>query len=273
MFAVRTNPPSTRRVTQETGNFTRATEGSRSLERGLLLLRAFRIGSSNLTNAELAKRTGIPRPTVSRLTKSLVDSGFLVYDVEERAYRLGSIVLSLADTFRLAHQATEIALPLMREVAQEHQINIGLAVADQTEMVYLLAIRHSPDSVSRLRRVAPGARIPIEQTAVGIAYLEALPPTVRQAVLGDIGLRVGPYWKQECPRLEAAITQVHKRGYSSASFIPGNMAVGRTFSGPDHQLYAMNISFEPRPGQEEKEVRHYASVLKKLIDRIGKEWR
>ncbi len=270
---MRTDPPSTRRVTQETGNFTRATEGSRSLERGLLLLRAFRIGSSTLTNAELANRTGIPRPTVSRLTKSLVDSGFLVYDVEDRAYRLGSIVLSLADTFRLAHQATEIALPLMREIAQEHLVNIGLAVADQTEMVYLLTIRRSPDSVSKLRRVEPGKRIPIEQTAVGLAYLEALPQAVRQAVLDDIGRRVGSRWKQESRRVDAAIATTHKRGYSSASFIPGNMAVGRTFSGPDHQLYAMNISFEPKAGQEDKEIRHYASVLKKLIDSINKGWR
>lgn len=270
---MRTDLPSTRRVTQDTGNFTRTTEGSRSLERGLLLLRAFKIGSSTLTNAELAKRTGLPRPTVSRLTRSLVDGGFLTYDVEERAYRLGSIVLSLADTFRLAHQATEVALPLMLETAEEHKVNVGLAVADQTEMVYLLTIRHSPDSVSRLRRVAPGTRVPIEQTAVGLAYLEALPQAVRQAVLGEIGLRVGSRWTQRRKQLETVIAQVHKHGYSSASFIPGNMAVGRTFGGPDHQLYAMNISFEAQVGQEDEETRHYASVLAKLINNIDKVWK
>ena len=87
-------------MTHQTGRFTRDTAGSQSLERGLVLLRAFRVGTTSLTNAELAARTGLPRPTVSRLTRSLVDAGFLRYDVNERAYRLAPVVLSLADAFR-----------------------------------------------------------------------------------------------------------------------------------------------------------------------------
>ena len=58
-----------------------------------MLLRAFRVGSSSLTNADLATRTGLPRPTVSRLTRSLVDGGFLRYDATERAYRLAAVVV------------------------------------------------------------------------------------------------------------------------------------------------------------------------------------
>jgi hypothetical protein len=67
---------STRARTQATGTFVRSTPGSHSLERGLALLRAFRHGVDVLTNAELADRAQLPRPTVSRLTRSLVDAGF-----------------------------------------------------------------------------------------------------------------------------------------------------------------------------------------------------
>eukprot|EP01032_Pedospumella_encystans_P037671 gene37671-42668_t len=87
---------STRARTQATGTFVRSTPGSHSLERGLALLRAFRHGVDVLTNAELADRAQLPRPTVSRLTRSLVDAGFLAYDIEQRGYRLTAACLSLA---------------------------------------------------------------------------------------------------------------------------------------------------------------------------------
>ena len=44
------------------------------LARGLSVLRAFRPGESALGNAEIAARTGLSRPTVSRLTQTAASS-------------------------------------------------------------------------------------------------------------------------------------------------------------------------------------------------------
>ena len=46
-----------------------------TLARGLSLLAAFRPGEIWLSNAELARRTGLSRPTVSRLGATLVELG------------------------------------------------------------------------------------------------------------------------------------------------------------------------------------------------------
>ncbi|MFX4601082.1 helix-turn-helix domain-containing protein, partial [Acinetobacter baumannii] len=51
-----------------------------ALARGLELLRAFRRNESMLGNLELAQRTGLPKPTVSRLTYTLAKLGYLAYD-------------------------------------------------------------------------------------------------------------------------------------------------------------------------------------------------
>jgi DNA-binding IclR family transcriptional regulator len=260
--------PSTRKITKETGHFTRSTEGSQSLEKGLRLLRVFKIGTSSLTNAELSARTGLPRPTVSRLTRSLVESGFLSFDVEDGAYRLAPVVLSLADAFRFAQQAAEVALPVMREVAQTYRVNVGLAVADQTEMVYLASIRHSTDGVSKLRRVAPGTRVPIHQTAVGLAYLAALPPVVLNSFVRRISDGEDDRDTHERQRLLKTIEQVKQMGYSIAEFMPGNHAVGRTFVGSDYQIYAMNISFQAQDSSATDECKLYADILKETISRI-----
>ncbi|WP_354682508.1 IclR family transcriptional regulator [Cupriavidus necator] len=266
---------STRRVTHQTGRFTRETAGSQSLERGLLLLRAFRVGTTSLTNAELAVRTGLPRPTVSRLTRSLVDAGFLRYDVNDRAYRLAPAVLSLADAFRQANRAPDIALPLMRKVAEADKVNVGLAVGDQLEMVYLAAIRHSGDVVSRTRRVEPGSRVPMELTAIGLSWLAAQPPGVREDMLEGIAARQGKAWAGMRAGVLRGIAQAQRQGYCTAAYQPGHLlAVGAAFCGPDQQLYGLNISFpyaEDQHSRDDARVR-YAAKLQRLVADIQAAW-
>ncbi|MFS8930756.1 IclR family transcriptional regulator [Cupriavidus taiwanensis] len=265
---------STRSVTHRTGRFTRDTAGSQSLERGLVLLRAFRVGTTSLTNAELAARTGLPRPTVSRLTRSLVDAGFLRYDVNERAYRLAPVVLSLADAFHQSSRAPEIALPLMRKVAEAGKVNVGLAVGDQLEMVYLASIRHSRDSVSRTRRVVPGSRVPMELTAIGLSWLAAQPEEVRRDLLAGIAARQGEAWPGMRARVLRGIAQAQRHGHCTAAYQPGHLlAVGAAFSGPDQQLYGLNISYPFNDTERRRDHARYAAQLERLVAEIQQAWR
>ncbi|SOZ18162.1 Transcriptional regulator IclR family [Cupriavidus taiwanensis] len=267
-------PDSTRSVTHRTGRFTRETAGSQSLERGLVLLRAFRVGTTSLTNAELAARTGLPRPTVSRLTRSLVDAGFLRYDVNERAYRLAPVVLSLADAFHQSSRAPEIALPLMRRVAEAGKVNVGLAVGDQLEMVYLASIRHSRDSVSRTRRVVPGSRVPMELTAIGLSWLAAQPEEVRRDLLAGIAARQGEAWTGMRARVLRGIAQAQRHGHCTAAYQPGHLlAVGAAFSGPDQQLYGLNISYSFNDAERRRDHARHAAQLTRLVAEIQQAWR
>ncbi|SOY62955.1 IclR family transcriptional regulator [Cupriavidus taiwanensis] len=271
-----TNPPpgSSRSVTHQTGRFIRETAGSQSLERGLTLLRAFRVGTTSLTNAELAARTGLPRPTVSRLTRSLVDAGFLRYDVNERAYRLAPVVLSLADAFHQSSRAPEIALPLMRKVAEAGKVNVGLAVGDKLEMVYLASIRHSRDSVSRTRRVVPGSRVPMELTAIGLSWLAAQPEPVRSDLLAGIAARQGEAWPGMRARVLRGIAQAQRHGHCTAAYQPGHLlAVGAAFSGPDQQLYGLNISYPFSETGRRGDHARYAAQLERLVAEIQQAWR
>ncbi len=55
-----------------------------ALARGLELLACFRHGDRMLGNQDLARRCGLPKSTVSRLTNTLTKLGYLVF-VEESA--------------------------------------------------------------------------------------------------------------------------------------------------------------------------------------------
>ncbi|CAN7774044.1 helix-turn-helix domain-containing protein [Cupriavidus necator] len=266
---------SSRKMTSQTGEFTRDTAGSESLMRGMLLLRAFRVGTDNLTNGELAERTGLPRPTISRLTRVLVDAGFLRYDVETRGYRLAASVLSLADAFNQANRAPELALPLMRKVAEADKVNVGLAVADLQEMVYLASVRHSRDSVTRTRRVVmPGTRVPMELTALGLAWLAALPEPARDELLGVIAARQGAAWSGMKKDVANAIAQALRDGYCTAAYQPGHMlAVATTFIGPDRQRYSVNVSFPYEESSMGADCARHAATLLQLVADIRAAWR
>jgi DNA-binding IclR family transcriptional regulator len=68
---------------------------SMNLARGMEVLRAFTAVDPVLGNREISDRTGLPKPTVSRLTYTLTLLGYLSRVEGLQKYRLGSGVLSL----------------------------------------------------------------------------------------------------------------------------------------------------------------------------------
>jgi DNA-binding IclR family transcriptional regulator len=213
---------------------------NRSLERGIEILRAFRPGAEALGNGELAERTGLSRATVSRLTQTLVGTGFLQHDAALRAYRLGAPLLSLAHSMRSGSALLQAAAPLMRAAAQAQHCNVGLAVADRDEMVYLEAVRHKREP--SLRSVVAGQRVPIALTSLGRAWLAAAPEAERQAMLAHLARRRAGKWRALARDIDAAIASVHTLGYCWASWQPEVVALSAPIVLARHPVYVLNMS-------------------------------
>ncbi len=143
--------------------------GNRSLQRGVEILRAFRQGIDVLGNGEIAERTGIPRATVSRLTRTLVQTGMLDDVRSERAYRLAATVISFGHAMRMSSPILNALGPMMRAESMRRKMNVGLAAADRSMMVYLESVRFNPRVA--LRNVVAGQQVPMELTSLGRAYL------------------------------------------------------------------------------------------------------
>jgi len=156
--------------------------GNRSLERGIEILRAFRPGVDTLGNGEIAERTGLPRSTVSRLTKTLVAFGMLDEIRAERNYRLAAAVLSFGHAVRMGSPALRVLGPLMRTESTRRKLNVGLATADRAMMVYLESIRYN--SRPTLRSIVAGQQVPMELTSLGRAYLAGIPDGERDRLIG-----------------------------------------------------------------------------------------
>ena len=221
---------------------------NRSLQRGLDILKMFRPGLDLLGNSEIAEKTGIAKATVSRLTQTLVNSGLLDYDPRARAYRLGATLLSLALAARLSNPVLQIALPLMRAASDDLHVNVGLATADQDEMVYLESIRYS--SGDALRTIVSGQRVPIELTSLGRAYLAAMPEEQRSIFLERLRTRRPRRWEVLEHQIVSAIDSVGMRGYCAASWQPGAVALATPISLPRQPIYVLNMSLTTAESQE-----------------------
>jgi len=150
---------------------------STSLSRGLEILRAFGPGDSSLGNLELMERTNLPKATVSRLTYTLAGLGYLVYNEVMGRYSLGPATVSLGYSALSSNVVVHQARPMMEELAQKTGAAVAIGGRDQAEMVYLSLV-HS-DSLVTLR-LSVGSRIPIWNTAMGLAYLVGLSETARK---------------------------------------------------------------------------------------------
>ncbi|NOV24000.1 IclR family transcriptional regulator [Cupriavidus necator] len=214
---------------------------NRSLERGVAVLRAFRAGSSMLGNSEIAERTGLSRSTVSRLTQSLVGTGMLEYIPQCRAYRLGIPVLSMAHAMRDSSQVLKVAAPMMVEVAMRHKINVGLAVAEGDEMVYLESFRYNRRQ--SLRTVVSGQRIPMALTSLGRAHLATLAAEAFSAMMSEMADKYrGRGWGELRRQIGAAVASVHEKGYCVASWQPQVVAMATPMGFDGYRVHVLNIS-------------------------------
>jgi DNA-binding IclR family transcriptional regulator len=193
-----------------------------------------------LGNGELAERTGLAPATVSRLAQTLVDSGMLEHDRRQRAYRLAAPVLCLAHAMRSGSPVLQVAGPLMRQEAEQRKINVGLAVADRDEMVYLESVRYSR-RVS-WRNVVAGQRVPMELTSLGRAWLYAADDAARARLLSLFRQRRGSGWRALSRDIVAAIQSVRDHGYCWASWQPQGVALATPVVVPGHPVYVLNMS-------------------------------
>ena len=218
----------------------RRSPSNRSLERGIAILRAFRPGTELLGNGEIAERTGLPRASVSRLTQTLTEAGWLEHDALQRAYRLGPPVLTLGHAMRLGSPVLRAATPLMTKLARRLRINVGLAARDGDEMVYLESVRFNTKGAQR--SVVSGQRVPIELTALGRAWLAMAPKSERSALLARLKVKRRARWPALKHDISEAVSSIAQTGYCKASWQPQVVALAAPVVTARWPIYVVNTS-------------------------------
>jgi DNA-binding IclR family transcriptional regulator len=170
-----------------------------ALARGLAILRAFESSSDRLGNADIARRAGLPKATVSRLTHTLTALGYLSYSEERGQYGLGSSLMALGMAFFRANSFPQIAQPFLQGLADEVQCVVALFQRDGFDCVVVKLFTGVTQNIAVQLNV--GSRVPLGGTVTGLAMIAALPPDERRQVLTELRRRQGDNW----PALQAGI--------------------------------------------------------------------
>ncbi|UWR14841.1 IclR family transcriptional regulator [Sulfitobacter sp. M368] len=142
-----------------------------TLARGLGLLQAFRASDDGLTNAEIAERTGLPKPTVTRLSYTLCALGYLSHGARNDRFRLGPAAVALGSVASLSVSFLDLASNTLQRLANQTGTLALVAVRDGDRM--LLAKTWRPEGVSAIW-LDPGHRVPIYGSSSGLAVLATL---------------------------------------------------------------------------------------------------
>jgi DNA-binding IclR family transcriptional regulator len=182
-----------------------------ALARGLDVLRAFHPNDGLLGNQEIAARTKLPKPTISRLTYTLTKLGYLTQVPRFEKYQLAPAAMALGyaalANLGVRHLSESFREELMRETGGA----VAVGGRDRHSMIYF---GQSRNGLALGVQLDVGSRVPIATTAMGRAYLWALPDEERTALLRELREHYGSRWPRMRDGIEHAGEMVERYGFT-----------------------------------------------------------
>ncbi|HEX6962822.1 MAG TPA: IclR family transcriptional regulator [Lacipirellula sp.] len=196
-----------------------------ALARGLAILRAFHVGATYLGNAELARRVGIPKATVSRMTYTLTQLGYLRYAEDVDKYEIAPGVLALGYAFLAKTNIHVVARPLMSDFARESNTVVSIGMLDRN---YVVALEYAKGSTVSFQETAVGFSMPVARTAIGWACMAAMPVAERERLLNTLKQVYASKFDTLRSKIEHALVEVAQRGFccSIGTYEKRNNAIG-----------------------------------------------
>jgi len=205
-----------------------------TLARGLEVLRAFTAANPVLSNREIADRTGLPKPTVSRLTYTLGMLGYMSKDPDSQKYRLASGVLALGYPLLASMKTRQLAKPLMVHIARQTGCTVNLGLRDRTDIVYVDSVRadgrneYLPDI---------GSTYPLLVSSMGHVLIHGLPRPQKLAMLNYLKVHDSEMFAQYSKGLDDDAKLFAEQGYCLSS------------GAWDRELYAIAVPLKGAPGE------------------------
>jgi DNA-binding IclR family transcriptional regulator len=189
------------------------TAGAQTLRRGLAVLRLLtRVGPGGLRMGEIGHRLGLNKTTAIRLTRTLVDEGFVLHDRAAGRYRLGPEAFAVGLAAEPSYELQRQAAATLRALAAESGDTVFFTVLHGHESICLS--RDEGDFPIRNQLIKPGDRWPLGVGAGSCAILAALPDeTVTDVLARNAAFRAEKFPRCTDSAVRALVRDTRDRGY------------------------------------------------------------
>lgn len=224
-----------------------------SLARGLAILALFDIGNPQMSFAEILQASNLPKTTVHRLLKALVQLEFLGFDTFNKKYFPGPRVMTLGFAAVNVLGLVDKARPLMEQICRKVNQTVGLSIRDKLDIV----IAHRVLPVHNMVNVnlPVGSRVSMHNSGAGRLHLAfAEPDGPEGSLLDQIAATMTDESELASLRTHVAFARAHAFSFNDEEVASGFRAVtvpvwktGDTIAacihlaGPSHQLTMGNL--------------------------------
>jgi IclR family transcriptional regulator, acetate operon repressor len=196
----------------------------RSVDRAAALLLALGESRGEAGVTELARRLGLHKSTASRLLATLQKRGLVEQDEETGKYRLGLVVIRLAERAEQTLDLRSIAMAELERLARATHETTGLGVLDGDHLL-TVAQADGPNLVAMGDWTGRG--VPLHSVAGGKVLLAAFP---EREVVRLVRRGLNRFTDRTVVQLEPLLEElvrVRRRGYATAfgEYDPGLNAV------------------------------------------------
>ncbi|TQM01922.1 IclR family transcriptional regulator [Pseudonocardia kunmingensis] len=194
----------------------RTATGESSIARAVRIIAAFSSDDTALQVSEIARRTGLPVATASRLIAELTAHGLLERG-PDREVRIGVRMWELAARASPTLSLRDAAMPYLEDVhaVVGHHAQLGVRDGEDVLFVERLSAR---DAVVNYSRIA--GRLPLHISSSGHVLLAHAPASLLERVLTRPLDRYTASTITTADALRAALAQTRRRGYA---VLPGHV--------------------------------------------------
>lgn len=214
-----------------------------ALSRGLKLLEALGQYPQGLGNSDLAQATDLPKPTVARLSHTLVQLGYIRFDKSAGTYHVTGKLLALGANMAHSYDIAQLVAPEMNWLRDGP--NPGITVSFVEVMGARVVFRNVVQSNQQNALwMQAGIMAHVLDTAVGRAILAAS-DALQQTQLLEAVSAVDTKTPQEVDRVfKAAQEEYARKGYCTGfrQWRGDVNAIALAFRLPgDFQLYGLSV--------------------------------
>jgi DNA-binding IclR family transcriptional regulator len=153
----------------------------------------------------------LPKPTISRLTYTLTKLGYLTQVPRFEKYQLAPSAMALGYAALANLGVRHLSETYREEVMRETGGAVAVGARDRLSMIY---VGQSRNGLALGVQLDVGSRIPIATTAMGRAFIWALPDEERTALLRDLREHYGSRWPRMRDGIERAGEMIERTGFA-----------------------------------------------------------